>query len=73
MNFIRRCVTNITHKLSFLLYSRRRARAIPHPSIEGAYTVNDPMAPRGRLLVFASKRRAEESADKRNEQRRQQK
>lgn len=46
------------------------ASAAPHPFIKGAYTVDDPMAPRGRPLFFASKERAEIAASKRNETRR---
>jgi len=55
------------------LRKRKRARAIPHPRIEGAYTIDDPLAPEGEPLTFAGEERAEMAADKRNEQRRQQK
>jgi hypothetical protein len=51
-----------------------QAKAIPHPFIEGAWTLEDKLQPpTGRLLMFASKTGAEVAASKRNEQRRQQK
>lgn len=51
----------------------KKARAIPHPRIEGAYTVDDPRVPEGEPLTFASEERAQMAADKRNEQRRKRK
>lgn len=47
------------------------AEAIPHPTIQGAWTVDDPCAkPGDHVPMFASKTGAEVAANKRNEQRR---
>lgn len=42
----------------------------PHPYVEGAYTVNDPMALSEQLPLFVRKQSAEIAASKRNENRR---
>lgn len=47
-----------------------QAKAVPHPHIEGAWTLEDPMAPRNRPLMFASKASAEAAAAARNKERR---
>ena len=47
-----------------------QAEAVPHPTIEGAYTVSDAIAAGGHIPFFASKASAEIAASKRNEQRR---
>lgn len=46
------------------------ARAVPHPHIKGAYTVDDPMAADGQLLRLVSEQSAKEIADKLNKRRR---
>lgn len=51
-----------------------QAEAAPHPTIEGAWTVDDPCAKSGdHIPMFASKAGAEMAASKRNEQRRKDK
>jgi hypothetical protein len=46
------------------------AKAVPHPHIKGAYTVDDPRATDKQLLRLVSKQSAEAIASKLNEQRR---
>lgn len=47
------------------------AKVVPHPHIEGAWTLDDPLAqPGGHLLLFASKASAETAAERRNKTRR---
>jgi hypothetical protein len=46
------------------------AKAVPHPHITGAYTVDDPCTADRQLLRLVSKQSAEAIAHKLNEQRR---
>lgn len=49
------------------------AEAIPHPWVQGAWTVSDALAPGNHIPLFASKAGAEIAASKRNEDRRKDK
>lgn len=54
------------------MYAIPLARAVPHPTVKGAWTIDDPLAkPGDHIPMIASKVNAGIIAEKRNENRRQ--